>query len=534
MLVNYKNCFAQERIDEDLVWLIENRFGPWVEKKGNSGYWDCVNIFCQYKGFLKRGLIRKDFAGLIVAIRPKGLKDGKTKEQLKNSMDQCPVSLKLNDIENYKEDDERGIIIKELDTLYNTPIPQNKKEVSKNTIKTRLKEYLDKRVATDKYTKICSGETYCGYTTTLSIEKYASENFINKKMPSFVLIIECIEDKISDDTITLMAGRYGLDSRIKIAIASPSGFDERVKKQAIDRNIQLIRVNPQYEITDNDILTPRMEYGISMNGYELKMLSGQVPMTVPLVIKDGYYTTTSITAFLKRYDIPVNNPGSIHAPMLRRDFIEEIVSEIIKNDVEKYVAKLKQCGVNDKVPYCIINPYEYAGKDRLMICRSDLSKYRHLGHIDTQRKRVWLSDKYEEGDPSDRFSMAHEYGHHILHSHSEFREFLKRYTELVAEAATDICEEKWLEVQANIFASYMLMPREIVELLYNLYWRKRFKSDEIKPLYVKAPVYKDKDFQNVVGPIARHMGVSLEAMRIRLQDLGLMLDIMERDMDKAI
>lgn len=529
-----EKCFVQERIDEDWVWIIENRVGPWVGQKGNSGYWDCVNIYSQYIGILKKGLIRKDFAELIIAIRPKGLKDGKTKEQLKGSMDQCPLSLKLNQIETYTENSECGKIVKELNGLFSAPVPLSKQESSVHTVESRLREYVEKRVATDQYARIFKGETYCGYTTTMSIEKYATEQFMNNKMPSFVLVFECVDGKISDDTISMLAGRYMTDSKIKLVIASSSGFDERIKKLAASRNVRLIRVNPKYEISGNDILTPRMEDGNSVHDYEHRMLSDLVPMTVPLVMLDGTYTTTSLVDFLLRNDIPVNNPGTAHAPMLTRRFIEDLVSQLIEKDVKKYVALLKRCGVNDKVPYCIIDPYEYAGRERLMICRSDLSKDRHLGHIDTQKKRVWLSDKFEEGDPRDRFSMAHEYGHHKLHSHPKFREFLERDAELEGEAASDIWEKHWLEVQANVFASYMLMPREIVELLYNLYWRKWFKSDEVKPLYVKAPVYGDRDFQNVVGPIARHMGVSLEAMSIRLQEMGLMLDIVEVDMGKAV
>lgn len=527
-------CFVQERIDEDWVWIIENRVGPWVDQKGNSGYWDCVNIYSQYKGIIKKGLIRKDFAGLIVAIRPKGLKKGKTKEQLKGSMDQCPLSLKLDKMETYAENSECGKIIKELNNLFSAPIPPGKQEPSFDTVESRLEEYLEKRVATDQYARILKGETYCGYTTTMSIEKYATEQFMNNKMPSFVLVIECIDGKLSDDIISMLAGRYMTDSKIKLVIASSSGFDERIKKLAASRNVRLIRVNPKYEVSENDILTPRMEDGSSVRSYEHRMLSDLVPMTVPLVILDGIYITTSLTDFLIRNDIPVNNPGTAHAPMLTRKFIEDVVSYLIEKDVKKYVASLKRCGVDDKVPYCIIDPYEYARKDKLKILRSDLSKQRHLGHIDMKKKVVRLSDKLEAGDPRDRFSMGHEYGHHKLHSHPKFREFLERDAELEGEAASDIWEKHWLEVQANVFASYMLMPREIVEQLYNLYWRKWFKCDMVKPLYVKAPIYGDRDFQNVVGPIARHMGVSLEAMTIRLQEMGLMLDILEVDMERVV
>lgn len=530
----YIECFVQGRIDKDWVWRIENRVGPWVDQKGNSGYWDCVNIYSQYICILKKGLIRKDFAGLIVAIRPKGLKEGKTKEQLKNSMDQCPLSLKLDKIETYSEDSECRKIIKELKELFSAPIPVNIHEEINFTVKSRMKEYLEKRVATSQYTTFCNGKTYCGYTTTLSIEQYESKMFMNKNMPSSIFIIECIEEKVSDTIIYKMACNFNQNRKIKLVIAAQSGFDEQVKKAALSNDIRLIRVNPQYEITEKDILTPRMDCSDSVHGYEHKMLSGIVPMTVPLVIQDGTFTTTSLSDFLKRNGIPVNNPGCAHAPKLTREFIEEIVSQIIKKDVDTYVYLLKRCGVNDKVPYCIIDPYQYAKRDKLKIIRSDLSKQRHLGHIDMKKKVVRLSNKLKERDPRDHFSMAHEYGHHKLHSHPKFREFLERDAELAAEASSDIWEKHWLEVQANVFASYMLMPCEIVELLYNLYWRKWFKSDKVKPLYVKARPYNDKNFQNVVGPIARHMGVSLKAMSIRLKEMGLLIELMESDVKKAV
>ena len=531
-----KFYFAQERWDEDWVWLIKNRIGPWVNQKGNSGYWDCVNIFSQYKGFLKSGLIRKDFAELIVAIRPDGLKEGKTKEQLKNSMDQCPVTLKLKEIGNYEENSERGKIIQELEQLFDTRIPAAQQEESAPTIESRMEEFLAKRIATEKYVRMYHGKTYCGYTSTLSIEKYTSEQFMHQEIPSFIIVFECVNGKVSDDTVSLMAGRYGTDRRIKTVIASPSGIDNRVKSQAINNNVGLIRINPQYEVSDNDILTPRMECGSSVRQYEHDMLSARVPMTVPLVIQDREYTTTSLTDFLQRNGIPVNSPGHVHAPVLTHDLIEDIVSQIIDKDVKHLISMLENCGPDDKVPYCIINPYKYAEREKLNITHTDLSKYKHLGHIDMNNNTIRLSNKLKDGEPRDLFSLAHEYGHYILHSHPIFREFLKRDAQLAGEACSDIWEKHWLEVQADAFASCMLMPREIVTLLYNLYWRKWFKRQEVEPMLVSNKPYWDKDFQNVVAPVARHMGVSLEAMKIRLIRIGLLIDTTasKNDIRKAI
>ena len=39
-MTEHIKCFVQGRIDENWVWKIVNRVGPWVAQKGNSGYWD--------------------------------------------------------------------------------------------------------------------------------------------------------------------------------------------------------------------------------------------------------------------------------------------------------------------------------------------------------------------------------------------------------------------------------------------------------------------------------------------------------------
>jgi hypothetical protein len=51
---------------------------------------------------------------------------------------------------------------------------------------------------------------------------------------------------------------------------------------------------------------------------------------------------------------------------------------------------------------------------------------------------------------------------------------------------------------------------------------------------IRKQWWPDKDFQNVVGPIARHMGVSLEAMSIRLKEMRLLIELVEADVKKAV
>jgi hypothetical protein len=106
-----------------------------------------------------------------------------------------------------------------------------------------------------------------------------------------------------------------------------------------------------------------------------------------------------------------------------------------------------------------------------------------------------------------------------------FREFMCRDAQRSSEAASDIWEKRWLDRQANRFASYLLMPKPIVEKLYSLYWQKWFGRGEATPMVVERNPYWNTDFQNVVDPIARKMGVSSEAMLIRLVDLGLLVEV---------
>ena len=85
-------------------------------------------------------------------------------------------------------------------------------------------------------------------------------------------------------------------------------------------------------------------------------------------------------------------------------------------------------------------------------------------------------------------------------------------------------EERLIEIQADFFASYLLMPTKVIGLLYDIYWKKEFKRQVVKPLLVKGYYFQQPSFQRVVGPISRKMGVSLEAAAIRLKKMGYLVE----------
>lgn len=93
-----------------------------------------------------------------------------------------------------------------------------------------------------------------------------------------------------------------------------------------------------------------------------------------------------------------------------------------------------------------------------------------------------------------RFTCAHELGHYVLRAGEADYIDVEGYVELRSTASStgDISDE----VFANQFAAFLLMPREEVV--------RRFKFD--RQVYMLAP----------------HFGVSDEAMRYHLENLGIM------------
>lgn len=205
------------------------------------------------------------------------------------------------------------------------------------------------------------------------------------------------------------------------------------------------------------------------------------------------------------------------APILSDAEIEHVAYELTRPQTDYYNRQLQQCGPNDKIPSCIIDPYQIAKDMGLTVKRGKIGN--KLGHIDILHKKVTLSKRLNYEDPSDRYSMAHEIGHNVLHRR-------------VSEKAEDGCHhigsktKEWLEHHANCFASCLLMPATVIRLLYNIYWKKEFKTDKVAPIVVKKDFYSDPIFQHVVAPVARKMNVSLQAAYIRLKKMGLLLEAM--------
>ncbi|MBK9126309.1 MAG: ImmA/IrrE family metallo-endopeptidase [Phycisphaerales bacterium] len=138
-----------------------------------------------------------------------------------------------------------------------------------------------------------------------------------------------------------------------------------------------------------------------------------------------------------------------------------------------------------------------------------------------------------------RFTLAHEVGHWVLHRDHQGATLVELATEDMSQAGRSR-ERQRIEVQANLFASCLLMPR----LLVRRVWRDIRGSDS--PFCVEAvdersayatlravlgSVLSPDDergpddvlLEHFSRPFAARFQVSAEAMRIRLEQLQLVI-----------
>jgi len=99
-----------------------------------------------------------------------------------------------------------------------------------------------------------------------------------------------------------------------------------------------------------------------------------------------------------------------------------------------------------------------------------------------------------------RFTIAHELGHHLLHANRDLfvdRNYIVHFRDENSSTGFDP-----LEVEANQFAAELLMP-----------------ADRVRDLFNKHPF--DIDDESALRRLAKTFGVSPTAMAVRLSTLGL-------------
>lgn len=153
-----------------------------------------------------------------------------------------------------------------------------------------------------------------------------------------------------------------------------------------------------------------------------------------------------------------------------------------------------------------------------------------LGRFDFDSRRISIDRVLPYDSPRFRWTICHELGHLVLHRKLDPKlislekpTFVDTRTQLRFVMTATRSELEWVEWQANKFASALLLPRPIVHTAL---------SELQHQLEIPRPgsIYLDDQRHNIaayamtLGLLAQQLGVSRTMLRIRLLDLGVLID----------
>ena len=500
---------------DDWVWRIENGVGDWVRKKNNKSYWYIVLWESKRSGVLTEDTTRENFATLLVQECSEALNEGDTVESIFHSIEKFQFKRHLKEFDKQPDSSFIRQYVKEVSDLLTCDIPQEY-TASSYTLEQRMQEYLNAATANENYAKVCIHPIYNGKTASMAVENYVSKKFWDENKPSHRVIFECVDESLTEEKVEMLQCRFGSLNNTKLFIASTHAYSGSVKKEAERHGVGLVLVNLQQQVNEDSFVLPRSR-GSQYSEEELwyMMLEGKEQMSVPLLAYANERIDDSLSFILYKYASFKKDHLFVAVPFLSDVEIEETALQLVKPQVDFYVSLLNHCSPYDNVPHCEIDPFLIAEDMGLTVNRGKTGG--KLGHIDIGHRKVTLSSRVKNNGPRDRYSMAHEIGHSIFH---------KRVSEDAKDGIHTVVSRnrKWMEHHADIFASCLLMPAPVIRLLYEIYWKKEFKSENVSPIHISGTFYRDPVFQRVVGPVANKLKVSLQAAYIRLKKMGLVID----------
>lgn len=549
--------FKQPDMAVEWILAITNHIAKWISDKRDKGLWEVVRFVSWKRGVISETLSREKFAKMVYKFCREALDSNESPSKLKSSMEHSKYIDDLKGFDKLPDANLLRSIVLDIENLFENKEVKSLCTEKIPTIPERLESYLRSTVNEDADNWPCSrvviNPDYDGILPTMAVEKYQKKEFLNLNKPSSIEAYECLSEPLDKMRLQAFLGEYEGRRNIKLYIVSTYGLTNDVYKLAEDKDIGYIRINPKKEITSESYVLPRSIGDDSIDRNNMDMLLGRADMTESMVIWDGRHITTSLADMLNRHAIPINPQHELQAPYLKFDDIEAKADEMTKTYVEEYTAILRDIKGNlyvedrmmvkkrengqsfvESIPYHLykemkIDPFSIAESQGLSH-EVKILPASQLGRIDLLSHKVTLNDSGLSCYERFRFTMAHELGHFILHAPLIVGKNIISFGDTEDTISENLTitnyNRKWFERQANHFASCLLMPRKLVELLFAILYHQfvtlRY-GDRIGPLYY-SPNQKETfdSYNHVVGGMAKIFQVSMKAMELRLVRLNLL------------
>ena len=370
---------------------------------------------------------------------------------------------------------------------------------------------------------------YSALTKNKIIVDVAIETFLpNMDTYSILTVFECknYETKIPVEKIRVFQTVLNEIGAHKGIIVSKLGFQKGVKDTAKVANIGLCVVNKNEEL---NWINTRLDR------------------------KHQQYDTTKVNSFLQR-DIKTDffsynnkkiyenfpdlliNIGVIDRFENKQEFIKipykseyQIQEEI--NKVAEHIYLNDKLDINKLVEF-IKNQYkvEFIFDKKLDF----YNNHQTLGKISFKPSKIFITKELQSEIYRWRFTLAHEIGHFFLHS-----KLLKKFIDDNIENEQTIIHyntsdkvNKRMEIQANIFASLLLLPEIPLKRLVKQYFKKeRIHKNH---LYLDHQLCNRQLVYSLLSEIKNKFEVSHEAGKFRLISLNLLVDATDNSIKQIL
>lgn len=357
----------------------------------------------------------------------------------------------------------------------------------------------------------------------ISIETYLG----NVDKYSIITVIECknygkrgvpVDDIEEFDSKLNQIGEHNT----KGIIITNSTFQRSTISLAISKKIALVHISDGGEVDWINYRKDQKESGPTSNNIEDISYEFTKLNFFGFCENKKYYTLPDLLIYMGVIDLYVNQPKYINIPYRTEDEIEKEIEGFSTNEFynNDRLDTEKLCNHFTKTCNVSFNFDEELGSDR---------SNKVLGKISLNPLKIYITKGLHLDPHRWRFTIAHEIGHLVLHR-DEITRYLDEYTDnelTISMHGFDLSPKynKRFEIQANIFASRLLIPQ--YQLINHV--KDYFDKEDIH----KGYLYLDSQRCNIdltyrlLFELQEHFNVSKEVARIRLIGQGLLRDTID-------
>lgn len=354
--------------------------------------------------------------------------------------------------------------------------------------------------ASKKYSKIFKHKKYNCHGTNREIDfDITIENYnphLEDSNWSSLIVIECkcYNQKVDISDIDEFESKINKisSSGIKGIIVTTKGFSKNGIEQAQVAHIGLVVFS---EDSAKWIVCRNTNVEVEQT---MSILLGQTTVCCqPIAYSDGNFV--SIVELLKKYNVTVYESYIFDIPYLTQQEIQEKVNDLYKSH---------QIFCKDIVGELLFKEYP-----SIRINFDDLPTGL-LATLYFPQMTIVLSNVIKDNTHRMNFTLAHELGHLCLHSNIVYGQIDKFdvYENQICTMSDGLI--KRMEYQANMFASYLLMPQSH----FLLEVKKLFKQYNMTRgyLYLDHQQCNINDVNIIIGSLSSIFNVSREAVKIRM------------------